>query len=115
MKNLFALLVAAMFAILSGTAHADKPDWQQHLDWSIGNSTGPDHVNCPEQYVATEAAALTSGGRAALMRSAINAAKANNQDYAMRLALIGQCHNSGAQTQIAQAGKAAVTAYLAAR
>ena len=115
MNKLLALLVATTLALLSGFANADKPDWQKGLDWSIGNSTGPDLVNCPDQYLATEAGALTSGGRAALMRSAINAAKANNQDYALRLSLITQCHNSGAQTQIAQAGKAAVTEYLKTR
>ena len=86
--------------------------WQDNINWSIGNSTGADQVNCPDQYLATEPAALTSGGRAALMRRAIESAKANNCDYAMRLTLITQCHNAAAQQEIAAAGQQAVCDYL---
>ena len=71
--------------------------WKENIDWSIGNSTGPDQVNCPDQYLATEPKAMTEGGRAALMRRAIDSAKANNCEYAMRLTLITQCHNAAAQ------------------
>jgi hypothetical protein len=94
-------------------ASADQPDWQKHLNWSIGNhTTDPGETNCVEQYLATEPACVTGGGRACLMQRAINSAKANNYDYAFRLSLITQCHNGSAQQQIGSAGKQAVGEYL---
>ena len=80
-------LVAAAF---SGVAYAGG--WQEGVNWSIGNFTGPDQLNCPEQYAATEPRAAFEGGRAALMRRAIESAKAGNYAYAFRLTLITQCH-----------------------
>lgn len=91
----------------------DKPDWQKHIDWSIGNhTTDPGETNCVDQYLATEAACITGGGRACLMARAIDSAKANNCSYAMRLTLITQCHNGGAQQAIGAEGQAAVCYYL---
>jgi hypothetical protein len=99
----------AMSAVLTMKSRADKPDWQKHIDWSIGNTGAPD---CADQYVATEPKCLTEGNRSCLMRRAIDSAKHNNCDYAFRLTLITQCHNGGAQQQIGAAGKAAVCEYL---
>ena len=96
-------------AIASGAASAN---WVDGINWSIGNSTGPDQLNCPEQYVATEPRAAFEGGRAALMRRAIESAKAGNYPYAFRLALITQCHNAAAQAELAAAGQKAVGDYL---
>ena len=109
-----SLGLAALFAGVS-VAHANKPDWQQHLDWSMGNETGPDKVNCPDQYAQTEPKALVEGGRAALMRRAIASAKADNFEYAFRLAVISQCHSGHAQQQLAEAGVTAVGGYLKAK
>lgn len=106
------IILAFTLTVCSVTVSADKPDWQKHIDWSIGNSTGADQVNCPDQYVATEAHCLTEGGRACLMRRAIDSAKHNNYDYAMRLTLITQCHSGGAQQAIGAAGQNAVGDYL---
>jgi hypothetical protein len=103
-----ALLVCG----LSPTVSADKPDWQKHIDWSIGNSTGPDQLDCPAQYAATEPHCATEGGRACLMGRAIDSAKHNNCQYAMRLTLITQCHNQGAQQALGAAGQSAVCDYL---
>lgn len=87
----------------------DQPDWQKHIDWAIGN-TGA--VDCPDQYLATYPECIANGGRSCLMGKAIEAAKANNCSWAFKLTLITQCHNSGAQTAIAQAGESAVCEYL---
>jgi hypothetical protein len=89
--------------------NATKPDWQTNIDWSIGN-TGP--VDCPEQYAATYPECIFKGGRSCLMRKAIDSAKANNDSWAFQLTLITQCHNSAAQTSIANAGQQAVCDYL---
>lgn len=109
-------LFLGLVLILNGSLAAigqDKPDWQKHIDWSIGNhTTDPGETNCVEQYVATEPACITGGGRACLMLRAIESAKANNCNYAMRLTLITQCHNGGAQQAIGAAGQDAVCGYL---
>jgi hypothetical protein len=111
--GLFASVLFSLIASTMVVALADKPDWQKHLDWSIGNhTTDPGETNCVEQYVATEPACITAGGRSCLMQRAIDSAKASNYDYALRLSLITQCHNGNAQSQIAAAGKQAVGDYL---
>jgi hypothetical protein len=107
---------AALLLTAGGASTAlsqNIPDWQAHINWSIGNhTTDPGETNCVEQYVATEPACITGGGRACLMARAIDSAKANNCSYAMRLTLITQCHNGGAQQAIGGAGQASVCNYL---
>ena len=119
MKNIRVIssfLVCILSLTLSGLPHAfgqDKPDWQHHIDWSIGNhTTDPGETNCVDQYAATEPACITGGGRSCLMARAIDSAKANNCSYALRLTLITQCHNGGAQQAIGAAGQGAVCNYL---
>jgi hypothetical protein len=105
-----------LLLILSGSTVAfsqEKPDWQKHIDWSIGNHTSdPGETNCVDQYTVTEPACIVGGGRACLMVRAIDSAKANNCSYALRLTLITQCHNGGAQQSIGSAGRDAVCNYL---
>ena len=105
-----------LLLIVSGSTVAfsqDKPDWQKHIDWSIGNHTSdPGETNCVDQYTVTEPACIVGGGRACLMVRAIDSAKANNCPYALRLTLITQCHNGGAQQAIGSAGRDAVCDYL---
>jgi hypothetical protein len=92
---------------------AQQPDWQKHLDWSSGNyTTDPGQANCQADYLATYPACLTGGGRACLMTKAIASAKANDCANALRVSLITQCHNGGAQSQIGGAGADAVCNYL---
>lgn len=96
-----------------GSLGFDKPDWQKHIDWCIGNyTTDPGEANCQDQYLATYPECLTGGGRACLMTKAINSAKANDCNNAMRLTLICQCHNGGAQQQLGDAGQDNVCSYL---
>ena len=115
MKVVNFSLVLYMFvgiALFTPPVSADKPDWQKHIDWAIGNhTTDPGETNCPEQYVATEPACVTGGGRSCLMARAIDSAKHNNCNYAMRLTLITQCHNQGAQQTLGEAGQQAVCDY----
>jgi hypothetical protein len=114
-RILGGLLLSGSLLLVLGLvqARAQKPNWQNHIDWSIGNhTTDPGETNCPDQYAATEPACILGGGRACLMARAIDSAKANNYAYAMRLTLITQCHNGGAQQEIAAAGQRAVGDYL---
>ena len=46
------------------------------------------------------------------MRKAIASAKANDCDNAFKLTLITQCHNHGAQMDLARAGSQAICDYL---
>jgi hypothetical protein len=117
MKKIILATTLVVFVLFVGLPlhlfAQDKPDWQKHIDWSIGNeTTDPGETNCIDQYVATEPACITGGGRACLMRRAIDSARANNCSYAMRLTLITQCHNGGAQQAIGGAGQDAVCGYL---
>jgi hypothetical protein len=111
-----SFVLCILLPIVSGLPLAfgqDKPDWQKHIDWSIGNhTTDPGETNCVDQYAATEPACITGGGRSCLMARAIDSAKANNCSYALRLTLITQCHNGGAQQAIGGAGQSAVCNYL---
>ncbi len=107
---LLSILVGGV--ILTSPVLADKPDWQKHIDWAIGNNTSdPGETNCPDQYAATEPKCITGGGRACLMARAIDSAKSNNCSYAFRLTLITQCHNQGAQQALGAAGQQAVCDY----
>jgi hypothetical protein len=114
-KRAMLFCVTACF-VLSSPVIADKPDWQKHIDWAIGNHTSdPGQTNCPEQYAATEPHCMTDGGRACLMTKAIDSAKHNNCGYAFRLTLITQCHNQDAQAALASAGTQAVCTYEATK
>ena len=117
MRNTRRVLIVAAF-ILGASANVVAADGEcdkeckGNIDWSIGNSTGADQVNCPDQYVATEPKCLAEGGRACLMRRAIDSAKHNNDSYAKRLTLITQCHNGNAAASIGRASEKAVGDYL---
>jgi hypothetical protein len=114
-RSIYTLLGCTVFLIVGlGTAVSqNKPDWQGHIDWSVGNhTTDPGETNCVDQYLATEPACITAGGRSCLMARAIASAKSNNCSYAFRLTLITQCHNGGAQQAIGSAGQGAVCDYL---
>jgi hypothetical protein len=99
--------------VLFGTARAEKPDWQLHIDWAIQDKGA---VDCPAQYYEVGASdCVYHDGRACLMQRAISFAKNNNNHSAMRLTLITQCHNQQAQQAISSAGVDAVGDYLRQR
>jgi hypothetical protein len=49
-----SIITGALLLIVSGPTSTfcqgqNKPDWQQHIDWSIGNhTTDPGETNCPD-------------------------------------------------------------------
>jgi uncharacterized membrane protein len=87
-----------------------RQQWQNDLDWSIGNSTAGSSTDCPQSYPYPEC--VISGGRACLMKHAMRSARDNDCANALRVALITQCHNQGAANGIAAAGQFQVCQYL---
>ena len=60
------MLVSVLHLALTGLfivpALAQKPEWQGHIGWCIGNHTSdPGETNCVDQYVATEAKCAAPG------------------------------------------------------
>lgn len=88
-------------------------DARASVDWSLGNSTGPDRVNCPGDYTEIPAC-LTQGGRACYAQKAVQRAKDGDCAGALRLMLVTQCHNAGAQTALA-ASTPALCGYLSTK
>jgi hypothetical protein len=113
--NKLAVIGMVGYATVTASIPASASSWQEGVNWSIGNSTGPDQLNCPEQYAMTEPRAAFEGGRAALMRRAIDSAKHGNYAYAFRLTLITQCHNGGFQAVLARVGQQQLGDYLRTR
>lgn len=74
-------------------------DARASVDWSLGNSTGPDRLNCPQDYFEIPICTV-QGGRACYARKAVERAKSGNCAGAIKLMLVTQCHNGGAQTVI---------------
>jgi hypothetical protein len=106
------LLLGILFISSVFAARAQKPEWQQHVDWCIQNSDAGGSVDCPDKYTATYPECLVSGGRSCLMKKAIQSAKDGDYANAFRLAQICQCHNVNARDKIRDAGQKAVGDYL---
>ncbi len=117
MKNCVkALLLTIVFtgSVVRSANAIDRATLHSWLNWSIGNSTGPDQLDCPGQYGAYPEC-IIGGGRACLMGKAIQSAKDGDCAKAFRLTLITQCHNGSAQAEIAGIGQQAVCDDLKAR
>jgi hypothetical protein len=108
------LLAASVVAQDAGKCQqlaAGNQNWKANIDWCIGNSDAGGSVDCPQQYVYPEC--IASGGRACLMRKAIQSAKDKDDANAYRQALVCQCHNSGAKDGFVYcAGQKAIADYL---
>jgi Zn ribbon nucleic-acid-binding protein len=103
-------------AFSSPTSPSGHLAWQEHINWATANATAdPGETNCPDLYAAAEPSCIMGGGRSCLMAKAIQAAKAGDCNYAVRLTLITQCHNPAAQQEIARAGPQAICSYLKTR
>jgi hypothetical protein len=76
------------------------------------NSDAGGSVDCPDKYAVTYPECVVSGGRASLMKKAIQSAKDGDYANAFRLAQICQCHNVNARDKIRDAGQKAVGDYL---
>jgi hypothetical protein len=109
---------AILFSSIALWAHSalvaqddDEPQWQKDIDWSASNSTyDPGETNCPDQYPYP--GCLWAGGRACLMKYAIQSAYDGDDENALRLTLITQCHNEGARNGIESQGATGVARYL---
>jgi V8-like Glu-specific endopeptidase len=91
-------------------ALAERPEWQDHIDWSIRNYETFGATNCPEQYPYP--GCVLQGGRSCLMNYAIEQAKDNSCTEAFKTTLVTQCHNTEALASIKQAGERRVCSYL---
>lgn len=115
-RRLSKLKPAVLVYCLALTFHAliaqdDEPQWQKDIDWSVSNSTeDPGETNCPDQYPYP--GCLWAGGRACLMKYAIQSAYERDDQNAFRLTLITQCHNDGARSGIESQGATYVARYL---
>lgn len=90
----------------------ESTEWRTHLDWCSGNSDAGGSVDCVAAYMVSYPECVASGGRACLMNKARAAARANNCDHALELALRCQCHNDAARSAIEDAGVTQVCNYL---
>ena len=70
---LFGIVVLLFLIIASLRVYAqDKPAWQKHIDWAIGNTGAPD---CPDQYQYPECLLPGKGNRSCIMQKGIQSAK----------------------------------------
>jgi len=118
-SRMFLLLVVLVFSASAFAQDANKcsqlspgnQDWRGNLNWCIGNSDAGGATNCPQDYPYPECVA--SGGRSCLMRKAIQSANDNDYANSYRLALVCQCHNTGAKDGFMYcAGQKAIGDYL---
>jgi hypothetical protein len=92
----------------------ENQDWKTNVNWCISNHDAGGATNCPQDYPYPECVA--HDGRACLMGKAIQSAKDNDYANSYRLALVCQCHNSGAKDGLMYcAGQKAIGDYLKTR
>ena len=120
-KTLCFIIPIALAIPQLTSAQDNKPDWQKHIDWARNNTGAPD---CPLLYVTSDLqaclaqGALTgnhSGNRQCVIQLASVAAKSGDprlEGVAFSYVLLTQCHNSGAQQALINAGPEAVVNYL---
>lgn len=106
------LAAPALSSKANASEECRKPDWQCNIDWAEQNVTGPDQLNCPDQYTYVAPQCIFSGGRACVIGYARAAAALGYTDQAFRLALLTQCHNPDARRTIDNAGAERVASYL---
>ena len=106
------LLLSAIFVAAITPAFAQQQNWQRQVESSIADVTGPDQIKCPELYETTQTRCQFEGGRACLMKRAIEAAKRGDCARAVWFTEITKCTDQGAQKEIKSAGETAVCNYL---
>ena len=110
------VLLLSMISVAATPAVAQQQqNWQKLVESSIADVTGPGQVKCPELYEATQTRCQFEGGRACLMRLAIEAAKRGDCARAVRFTEITQCADQAVQKEIKDAGATAVCNYLKAK
>ena len=106
------LLVSSICLVAIAPALAQQPNWQKQVESSIADVTRPEQIKCPELYEATQTRCQFEGGRACLMKRAIEAAKRGDCARAVQFTEITQCTDQAAQREIKDAGVTAVCNYL---
>jgi len=106
------LLLSAISISATTSALAQQPSWQKQVDSSIADVTGPDQIKCPELYETTQTRCQFEGGRACLMKRAIEAAKRGDCARAVWFTEITKCTDQAAQKEVKGAGETAVCNYL---
>jgi hypothetical protein len=129
-KNLLLFLVLAIVAVSSRPVYAQtcqdgndgmksKPCWEVNLLWS-GRNLGFVEQNIRDEWdrlgILKQCMDVASGrGRVTAMQLAVAAAKANQDDYAYRIARSTQMHNNDALRTIDAAGVATIANWLRTR
>ena len=108
-------LIGSLLMIVSVPHRAVAQSWQDDIRWAQNNKTGPDLVNCPDQYGGRRLNCLTNGGRWCLMNMARDEAAKGQCNMAFEETLVTQCHNGAAQTRLRNAGQDPVCEFLAPR
>ena len=106
------LLLSAICVATITPAFAQQQSWQKLVESSIADVTSPGEVKCPELYQTTQTRCQFEGGRACLMKRAIEAAKRGDCARAVWFTEITKCTDQAAQNEIKTAGEAAVCSYL---
>lgn len=88
-----------------------KPQWQLDIDWAFSDDST---TNCLWEYLSRSIwqCGLWGGGRSCAMMMAQDLAKNNKIHETADIALVTQCHNSGAQDALRKAGDNEVWNYV---
>jgi hypothetical protein len=110
-QRLYLMEIIVMPMLLISPYALAQDSWQGDIDWAFHDTGTP---NCPDQYIsANNALCLANGNRSCLMGVAKSwAHQTNGCGEAMKLTLITQCHNNGAQDRLRDAGRDAICIYL---
>jgi hypothetical protein len=108
-------LIGSLMMVVSVPERAVAQSWMDDIRWAQNDRTGPDKVNCPEQYGGRRLGCYAGGGRWCLMNMARDEAAKGQCNMAFEETLVTQCHNGAAQTRLNDAGQDAVCAFLAPR
>src|SRR5262245_10986566 len=107
------VLLLSMISVAATPAVAQQQqNWQKLVESSIADVTSPGEVRCPELYETTQTRCQFEGGRACLMRYAIQAAKRGECARAVWFTEITKCTDQAAQRELKSAGETAVCNYL---
>jgi len=111
-RRLLWIVLSAICVAAIAPAFAQQQNWQKQVESSINDVTGPEQVKCPELYESTQTRCQFEGGRACLMKRAIEAAKRGDCARAVQFTEITKCNDQAAQREIKDAGETAVCNYL---
>lgn len=108
-------LIGSLLMIVSVPQRAIAQSWKDDIRWAQNDKTGPDKVNCPDQYGGRRLGCLMGGGRWCLMNMARDEAAKGQCNMAFEETLVTQCHPDGgpARARLNEAGQDQVCEFLA--